>query len=74
MCVRVYVCVTHTVLPVKVYTPFSRMETEGVMVKAEREEGGVAVLAEVVGRDELKSGLRGRSGKRTLERVVVEIS
>lgn len=68
------VCVTHTVLPVKVYTPFSRMETEGVMVKAEREEGGVAVLAEGVGRDEMKSGMRGRSGKRTFERVVVENS
>ena len=47
------------------------METEGVMVKAEREEGW-AVLAEGVGGGEMKSGWRGRSGKRTFERVAVE--
>lgn len=62
------------ILPVKVYTPFSRMETEGVMVKAEREEEGVAVLAEGEGGVEMKSGRRGRSGKRTFERVAVENS
>lgn len=62
------------VLPVKVYTPFSRIETEGVMVTAEREEEGVAVLAEGVGGVEMKSGRRGMSGKRTFERVAVENS
>lgn len=67
-------CVTQVVLPVNVYTPFSRMETEGVTVKEVGEEGGVVVLAEGVGGVGVKSGWRGRSGKRTFERVVVENS
>ena len=65
------------VLPVKVYTPFSRTETEGVRVgergeeeEEEEEEEGMAVdgamLEESVG--------SGRSGNRALERVVVEKS
>lgn len=43
MCVGV--CVAQVVLPVKVYTPFSRIETEGVTVIKAGEEEGVAELA-----------------------------
>lgn len=55
------------VLPVNVYTPFSRTETEGVRVEAGEEYEGV----EVDGAMLAEEGERGRSGKRALERVVV---
>lgn len=66
------VCVAQVVLPVKVYTPFSRIETEGVMVLKAGEEEGVAELAEGLEGVGVKSGGSGRSGKRTFERVVGE--
>lgn len=53
------------------------METEGVWVEAgegvkEEEEEEMPVVAEDSGEVGVKSGENGRSGKRALERVVVE--